>query len=136
MTFCPKTCFSLDLLMWGLILESILGPAGHPPAHLESAGIFLVPVWDPRVVVCCWLDYFPPRPEHHARSKPNSHELDLTIQKSSFCNNTCINVLSIFLKGTRAKIIVCINLAAIMFQFSGNVWKTVFQSPRGKNINE
>jgi hypothetical protein len=45
--FYPKTCFSLDLLMWGLILESILGPAGHPPAHLESAGIFLVPVWDP-----------------------------------------------------------------------------------------
>ena len=47
----------------------------------------------------------------------------------SFGNNTCINIWSICLKVTRAKIFVCINLAAIMFQFSR---KTVFQSPRGK----
>ena len=136
MIFCPKTCFSLDLLMWGLILESILGPAGHPPAHLESAGIFLVPVWDPRVVVCCWLDYFPPRPEHHARSKPNSHELDLTILKMNFDNNTCINIWSIFFERHAGK-------NNCLHQSCGNhvsiFWKCLENSvsiAAGKNINE
>ena len=83
-------------------------------------------------VVRCWFNCVPPKSEHHARYKTDSHERDLISNKLSVCNNTCINIWSNLLYEARTKQIDCTNLAGIMFQFSVNVWKTMFQSPRVK----
>ena len=77
------------------------------------------------------FDYAPPKSEHHARSKPCSHERDLKSKKMRVCNNKCISIWS-----TRTKNEDCIYLAAIMFQLTGNVEKIVFQFPRGNMLKD